>query len=393
MVYVQRCLSDCGFLRVNFALLTGYRMSGSKVLTMQQPLLPEIPVVDVRVGGTLRQAQEGAARARALRDDCLTFFPSAIAFVLPALDRLARRWLSRSRSPYITEIEGIAAALGFSGVWFLNGSYQWGCTAMARDEEGEPWLARVLDWPFPGLGRHVEIAHTWSASGDFYNVTWPGYVGTLTGMAPGHFGASINQAPLWRRTRHPWLRPFDIAANALSTWRIRHIPPDQLLRQVFETCPDFATAREKLERTPVARPVIFTLAGTKAGERCVIERTEEDFETRSTLTCAANDWFERRDPWEARIGGDIVLSCSYDDAAANSRARREAIAGYEGALSGSPFGWLTEPVHNRYTRLAVEMCPARGIIRVMGFDEAPEKALAVPVTQIREVVAPITAAA
>ena len=158
--------------------------------------LPEIPVVDVRVGGPLRQAQEGAVRARALRDDCLTFFPPATSFALPMLDRLARRWLSRSSSPYVPEIEGIAAYLGFSGIWFLNGSYQWGCTAMARDEEGEPWLVRTLDWPFPGLGRHVEIAHKWGAAGDFYNVTWPGYVGTLTAMAPGRFAASINQAPL-----------------------------------------------------------------------------------------------------------------------------------------------------------------------------------------------------
>jgi len=355
--------------------------------------LPEIPLVDVRVGGPLRQAQEGASRARALRDDCLTFFPSATTLALPTLDRLARRWLSRSQSPYVSEIAGIAAFLGFSGVWFLNGSYQWGCTSMARDEEGEPWLARTLDWPFPGLGRHVEIGHKWGAAGDFYSVTWPGYVGTLTAMAPGRFAASINQAPLWRRTRHPLLRPVDIAANAISTWRIRHIPPDQLLRQVFETCPDFATARATLERTPVARPVIFTLVGTKAGERCVIERTEEDYQTRSTMTVAANDWLEQRDPWEARIGGDVVLSCSYDDAAANSRARRETIAAFDGSLTGGHFGWLREPVHNRYTRLAAEMCPARGVLRVMGFDEAPEKGLAIPVTRMREVIAPAAVAA
>ena len=62
-------------------------------------------------------------------------------------------------------------------------------------------------------------------------------MGVLTAMAPGRFAASINQAPLWRRTRHPRLRVFDIAANAVNTWRnIRHVPPDQLLRAVFEDC-------------------------------------------------------------------------------------------------------------------------------------------------------------
>ena len=355
--------------------------------------LPEIPVVDVRIGGPLRQAQEGAARARALRDDCLTFFPAMTTLVLPALDRLTRRRLSRSQSPYVKEIETIAAFLGFSGVWFLNGSYQWGCTTLARDEEGEPWLARTLDWPFPGLGRHVEIAHKWGAAGEFYNVTWPGYVGMLTAMAPGRFAASINQAPLRRRTRHPWLRPVDIVANALLALRTRHCPPDQLLRQVFETCADFASARATLERTPVARPVIFTLVGVNPGERCVIERTEESFETRWTSTVAANDWHICRDSWEARIGGDVILTCGYDEAAENSRTRSETIGNFNGSLMREPFGWLAAPVHNRYTRLAVEMCPARGFVRVVGLDEAPDKGIAVRVTEIREVVAAATLAA
>ncbi len=96
-------------------------------------------------------------------------------------------------------------------------------------------------------------------------------------MAPGRFAAAINQAPLWRRTRKPWLRPFDLAANALRTWRIRFAPPDHLLREVFETCRDFGEAKRRLESVPIARPVIFTLLGCRPGERCVIERTEQGF--------------------------------------------------------------------------------------------------------------------
>jgi hypothetical protein len=354
--------------------------------------LSDIPLVDIREGGPLRQAQASAARARALRDDCLSFFPRPVAAALPMLDTLARRWLSRSQSPYVREIEGIAAALGFSGVWFLNGSYSWGCTTMSRDEDGEPWLVRTLDWPFPGLGRHVEIAHKWGQAGEFYSVTWPGYVGTLTAMAPGRFGAAINQAPLWRRTRHPWLRPYDLAANAAKTWRIHNMPPDQLLRQVFETCQDFAAARAMLERTPVARPVIYSLAGTRPAERCVIERTEEDFETRETATVAANDWHSCREPWEARVGGDLVLTCRYEEAGENSRCRRETMERFSGSLMQEPFGWLAEPVNNRFTRLAVEMCPARGLLRVMGLERTADQTFATPVTEIREIVAPAMAA-
>jgi hypothetical protein len=343
--------------------------------------LADIPFVDLRDGGPVLQAEHSAARARALRDDCLSFFPGATALLLPALDALARRWLVRSRSPYIGEIERIAGGLGFSGVWFLNGSYQWGCTALSRVEGGQPWLVRSLDWPFPGLGRHVEIAHKRGPAGDFHSVTWPGYVGTLTGMAAGRFAACINQAPLRRRTRHPWLRLFDLAANAVATWSVRHIPPDQFLRQVFETCSDFAAARHALETTPVARPVIFSLVGTKESEACVIERTEDGFVTHAGGGSAANDWQEPRPAWEARVGGDMLLSSRFDEAAANSRARQEALLAYRGSLQDTPFAWLREPVLNRYTRLGVEMCPARGLLRVTGYEPQATGAPASAVTR------------
>lgn len=189
-----------------------------------------------------------------------------MAPLVPMLDEAARRWLTRSCSPFVSEIAQIAEMLGFPGVWLLNGSYQWGCTALAREEDGAPWLARTLDWPFAGLGRHADVVHNQRPVGDYFNVTWLGYAGVLTAMAPHRFAACINQAPMWRRTRHPWLRPYDLAANGIHTWvNIRFMPPDQLLRRVFETCGTYAAARRMLETTPVVRPAIFMLIGLCAG--------------------------------------------------------------------------------------------------------------------------------
>ena len=200
-------------------------------MTMLDVTLPRIAVVDLRDGGPVRHAVEGREQARALRDECVAWLPRpaarfasgdrcgdpplATSFALAL--RGGDRERSRQRSP-------------FPGIWFLNGCYQWGCTALAREQAGVPWLARTLDWPFPGLGRHLEVARMRGPAGDFDNVTWPGYVGALTASAPGRFAACINQAPLWRRTRRPWLRPYDLALNALRTRRIRFIPPDHLLR-------------------------------------------------------------------------------------------------------------------------------------------------------------------
>jgi hypothetical protein len=347
--------------------------------------LPSIPVVDVRDGGPPRHAQKSAVQARALRDACLSFFPRAALPLVPMLDRIAERWLRRSRSPYVEEVARIAQLLDFSGIWLLNASYQWGCTSLAREQDGAPWLVRTLDWPFAGLGRHAEVAQMRGSSGDFFSVTWPGYVGALTAMAPFRFAACVNQAPLWRRTESRWLRLFDFAVNGIAIYSsIDYIPPDQLLRRVFEVCGDYSAARRILESTPVARPVIYTLVGCAPGECCVIERTETGFITRETNTSAANDWVPTRPGWEGRIGTRRFLSASFTDAAGQSRARREALANWHGSLADRGFDWVQPPVLNPYTRLAIAMCPARGILRAVGYDvtgaELPE-----PETQLSEV--------
>jgi hypothetical protein len=342
--------------------------------------LPEIPAVDLRDCGPATHAAMARERVLALRNECVEWLPRAARVTLPVVDALTRRWLRSSRSPYVGEIEAIAAALGHSGIWFLNGCYQWGCTTVAREQGQVPWLARTLDWPFPGLGRNVEIMRMRGAAGDFDNVAWPGYVGTLTASAPGRFAAAINQAPMWRRTRHPWLRPCDLALNALRTWSIRFTPPDHLLREVFETCRSFGEAKRLLEMAPIARPAIYTLVGCDRGERCVIERIEEDFLTRFEDTAAANDWLNSTPGWEARVRADLMFTRSYEECAANSRTRRQQLAAFGAAFAGS-FDWVEPPILNPYTRLAVEMCPAKGVLYALGCESMGEAELPQPVAR------------
>jgi hypothetical protein len=314
-----------------------------------------------------------------LRDAIIASHPPFIRPLIPTFDGIARRWLRRSQSPYIDEVSAIADLLGLPGAWFLNGSYQWCCTALAREEEGAPWLARTLDWQFPGLGRFVAIARMRGPAGEYYSVTWPGYVGTLTALAPDRFAAAINQAPLRRRTLAPWLRP--LAVNLVSTLRhSRAIPPDHLLRRVFETAHDYTDAKRVLQTTPVARPVIYALVGCLKGERCIIERTEVTARTRYDGFVAANDWLECLPHWEGRIAVNKILTSTFEEAAENSRRRCEALDQWRGSFALDSFRWLAPPVLNACTRIAVEMCPARGVLRAVGYELAAGRDVPDPVT-------------
>ena len=321
-------------------------------------------------------------------------FPRAALPLVPAFDRLSRNWLERSRSPYVAEIADIAAALDLSGVWLLNASMQWGCTALAGEEDGEPWLVRTLDWPFKGLGHNTELAHMRGDSGDFFSVTWPGYVGVLTAMAPQRFAACLNQAPMWRRTRHPRLRPFDFTANAVGVWSTRRLHAAGsaaapgvrglrgLCRGAAHAGNDASLARGDLH---LGRLQARTSAASSSAPRPASSRANRR-PAPPTIGC------RRRPGWEGRIGMRRFLVCSFADAAAISRARRETLAGFEGSFAGARFDWLRPPVLNPYTRLAAAMSPARGILRATGYDVAGAE-LPVPVTQTCEIeVAPRQAA-
>src|SRR4029453_7458848 len=167
----------------------------------------------------------------------------------------ARWWVCRAGSPLVGEIDAIARTLGRPGIWLLHGAYAFGCTALADESADGPVLRRPLDWPFPGLGRLVEVTRQRGAAGEFLSVTWPGFAGVLTAVAPGRFAASINQAPMRRGTPGGWFFWLDYALNALAAFCTNgRPPPEHVLRRAFETCATFDEACRLLARDTIPRP-------------------------------------------------------------------------------------------------------------------------------------------
>lgn len=310
---------------------------------------PVIPIVHLGASLPEALAYTHAESAAELVAAARRMLPGPL---LPALDRLSRRWAARSDNPYREEVARLSARIG-AGAWFMNFCFEWGCTTGVAPDPAGPGMRmlRTLDWPFHGVGRHVLVARHVGPAGCFYNITWPGFVGVVTAMAPGRFALAINQAPLVRRGYLPLAG--DWVANRVQVFRSRHLPPVHVARQAMERCRTYAEAREFLETVPLALPAFFTLAGAGAREGCVIERTETRAWVHPAPAAVANHW--------------LTQGLRGTPRGADSRRRHRLMSGLS-RLPCEGFDWLVEPILNRFTRLSVAANPGSGALMVQGWE-------------------------
>ena len=312
--------------------------------------LPSIPVLDIPAGqepALVSLAAEPERLALLLKTARRTYTPWGVKVA----DALSRSWSARSASPYAQVVGRVGEAMGRPGAFLLNYSYEWGCTTGAADDPaaGGVTLSRTLDWPFDGLGQALIVVRQTAAAGAYLSVTWPGFAGVLTGMAPGRFAAAINQPPL---PLPGWGRAVGWLTARARVRRSTALPPDHLLRLVFETCADFDAAAALIRATPLCMPAIFTLAGTEPGQTLVIERTETAaFHPASPI--AANHWSSRPGP-------------AGKPRNASSLPRHAAMA--RGGPDWSP-DWPRPPVLQPDTRLAMRANPRTGRLMVQGWEK------------------------
>lgn len=163
------------------------------------------------------------------------------------------------------ELEGLAKQLSvpYGDVLVCNLYYDaikavmMGCTAFAVDRGDGPLHARNLDWWSDArlLSLATLVTEFQGApAGNFITVGWPGFIGAMSGVAPGRFAVTLNS-----------VLSFD--AFELAT------PVVFLLRDVLATARDFAEALARLAETSVASDSLLLLTGVRQGELAVIERT------------------------------------------------------------------------------------------------------------------------
>jgi hypothetical protein len=312
--------------------------------------LEPIPVLDTGPAFPMATLLAHEARAHALLDLATGSVP---AVALRQLDRVSRRWLVKWDNAHLAEIDAVAARLARPGAYFFSVNYEWGCTcrvAPAPDHRSAR-LVRVLDWRTPGLGRHVLAARVSGPAGPFVTMTWPGYTGVLSAMAPGRFAAALNQAPMHKAVG---FYALDWAANRRRVWKMPHPTPAHLLRAVFERAESYAAARRMLTVAPVSTPAIFLLAGLRPGETSVIERLETEARVHDGPNAAANHW--QAPGWRGRARGVE----SAERACLMHRVPSELEPG---------FPWLVAPILNPHTRLVMVADAARGSLLAQGFED------------------------
>jgi len=185
----------------------------------------------------------------------------ALATYAPLIESYAQAFVS---SEHREEIASIARMVGRPEPEVLLGNLYYeafrqliGCTAFACDTPDGPIHARNLDWWTDDriLARLSCIVRVQGATaGPYELVSWPGFIGALSGLAPGRFAISLNAVI---SSEPPALAP----------------PVVLLIRRAFETCGSFAEAISLLERSPIAADCLLLVTGTKSGEMAVIERT------------------------------------------------------------------------------------------------------------------------
>ncbi|NTG05518.1 hypothetical protein [Rhizobium rhizogenes] len=276
---------------------------------------------------------------------------SSFGVALRPLDYLARLWLRRNASPYLPELDALAAKFRLPGVYLLNLSYEWACTvSIFAEPDGSVRMLRAFDWGLKSLSSGLTAFRRSRGRFPYLALSWPLFVGEATIVAPGRFAIALNWAPPPPRGIFGQSVPDRLAAasDRLSFLVQNNTPASHLLRDIAE---NVATAREAIQRIAderTCKPSIFCVAGLSLDDSAVIEKNGSKTEIFPAPISAGNHW--------------INITAKTNDPA-SSLARTAAI--FSKSAPESIENWCTFPVLNERTRFAADIRLNSGIVDVV----------------------------
>jgi predicted choloylglycine hydrolase len=172
---------------------------------------------------------------------------------------------------YKEEIECVAKNSHFSenqvlitNLYYDALKFVFGCTSFCITNQTEKLHARNLDWWSENniLGAFTKVFDFKENDEIKYSlVSWPGFIGALSGVKPGKFSITLNA----------------VLSNESPQFAI---PITFLIRDVLENAETFDEAIKILSETTIASDCLLMVVGVNLDENVVIERTPTTFSIR-----------------------------------------------------------------------------------------------------------------
>ncbi len=319
-------------------------------------------VIDVKHRGSIDWSA-AVKPCRRAANDLLRAFDRTVQETLGsaggwALSRGARALHAAFGHLYGSEVDALAGAIGVEPEAVLVGNLAYdltnaaACSTFVVAGDAPPLHARNLDWTFPGglLREHTTVVRVSGApAGPYAMVGWPGFFGGLTAVAPGRFSVTVNFVA----------QEEDTPAEAFARALMGYWPVPWAVRTALDECADYESAIELLSTMRLLSPVLFTVAGVRAGEAVVVERSPSRHAVRPLVrgsVCTTNHY----------------ASAEHGEPGADSADSEERLRGLERSTRSSPprdaeeaFQVLSRPLFLREeTQHQVAMSAATGMLVV-----------------------------
>lgn len=200
----------------------------------------------------------------AVWQDAQETMPTAIAHMGSLATRAVFAVMDDNGTGYYEEVKAWhkGAVSSMSQLIFGNLLYELSsvgdlCTSVAFHTPRHGMVhARNLDWPLPAIKKSTILVDFETDEGPYTAVTMPGYVGVLSGVAPGRFSATINAHINYTE---------EVQWPNLTGW-----PASFALRWVFENCATYDAAVADLLATEVVSDFYVQVVGTQKGEAAIV---------------------------------------------------------------------------------------------------------------------------
>jgi acid ceramidase len=221
-----------------------------------------LPIVDVDLSRPPGERWEGLRPFVPAIRELTEMFERDLARARPFREMI-EAYRDQQDGELLAELDGIArmAEVDALDLFLVNAYYDvfkhaMGCTAFALDTDEGPLHARNLDWHSENgaLSRHTIVVRY--LRGEvllFTSVTWPGFIGALSGLAPGRFSVTLNAVLS--------LDPAEVAT-----------PVSFVLRDLL-TRASYDEALAELTHRTLSGDCLLLVVGTEPGQMRVTERS------------------------------------------------------------------------------------------------------------------------